>query len=474
MIFVYVIGWIFITITVIAIAFGLFCWFSKRFFFHNKLEDIKINKPNLWIGILLILSILIIFFAFLAPVLFTNSSSYGDFNTSTGAVGDTIGGIMNPFIALAAVIVTGLAFYMQYQANKQVQDQFKLQQFESQFYEMLRLHKDNVNEMEIEGYNYDKSTLKYNNIIYDKVSKKKCNTYNGTPKIKRRIYKDKNLSKKQIKGRKLFFLMTKEFEAIFTVVIKNHYHLYSNDYVINNNKLVINKKHLEGLLSLTYNVFFSGKDILGKQLKNQELNCIIDGNLNNIFHQDIIIDLEILRTCHKKGVRYLRNYFSVNKTNLHLSLDFSYLPFGGHQIRLGHYYRHMFALVKHVVNQPNNLIPYEEKRKYLKIFRAQLSNHEVVMLYYNWLGGYGSDWENRRHLDNNNVENINFFTDYRIIHNLNKHLVLDVFNPEFLFSNYGYDKFLFKKGERKTDLLFEVYGIESSLSEQENKNLQEL
>lgn len=224
MIFVYVLGWILITITVIAITFGLFCWFSKKFFFHNKLEDIKINKPNLWIGLLLILSILIVFFAFLAPVLFTNSSSYRDFDTSTGAVGDTIGGIMNPFIALAAVIVTGLAFYMQYQANKQVQDQFKLQQFESQFYEMLRLHKDNVNEMELTVYEESKDDK--DNVIF--------------------------INPKVVKGREVFKHYVEEFHLILDGISESDF-----------------MKIHQRSFGTAYNYFFGG---YSKFLNDEDLN----------------------------------------------------------------------------------------------------------------------------------------------------------------------------------------------------------
>jgi hypothetical protein len=53
---------------------------------------------------------------------------------------------------------------------------------------------------------------------------------------------------------------------------------------------------------------------------------------------------------------------------------------------------------------------YKSKMKYLKILRAQLSNHEQILLFYNWLStGYGGDWEN---------EENKFFTEYKIIHNL--------------------------------------------------------
>lgn len=47
--------------------------------------------------------------------------------------------------------------------------------------------------------------------------------------------------------------------------------------------------------------------------------------------------------------------------------------------------------------------------KYLRILRAQLSNHEQILLFYNWLSEYGNDWENEKH---------QFFTEYCMIHNL--------------------------------------------------------
>lgn len=82
----------------------------------------------------------------------------------TGAVGDTINGIAGPFIALIAAILTFLAFYIQYKANIQQKVQFteslkkqneyqneqehiwRKERFENRFYELLKLHRENVTE----------------------------------------------------------------------------------------------------------------------------------------------------------------------------------------------------------------------------------------------------------------------------------------------------------------------------------------
>lgn len=68
---------------------------------------------------LLIVSIILIVFSFFAPYLFTKPASNDSFDfTGKGEIGDVIGGIMNPFIALVGVLLTFLAFYMQIQANQ--------------------------------------------------------------------------------------------------------------------------------------------------------------------------------------------------------------------------------------------------------------------------------------------------------------------------------------------------------------------
>ena len=82
----------------------------------------------------------------------------------------------------------------------------------------------------------------------------------------------------------------------------------------------------------------------------------------------------------------------------------------GHFNELNHYYRHLYQMVKCVASFDENIVSYKEKRKYLRMLRAQLTNNEQLMLFYNWKSGYGRDWES---LNGNH-----FFTDYRMIHNI--------------------------------------------------------
>lgn len=71
--------------------------------------------------ILIILAFVFLFFSFIAPhILSRKCSSFSE----TGQIGDTIGGLMNPFIAISGVITTFLAFLLQIEANKLQRQQF--------------------------------------------------------------------------------------------------------------------------------------------------------------------------------------------------------------------------------------------------------------------------------------------------------------------------------------------------------------
>ncbi|MDR2890287.1 MAG: putative phage abortive infection protein [Alistipes sp.] len=111
------------------------------------------------------------------------------------------------------------------------------------------------------------------------------------------------------------------------------------------------------------------------------------------------------------------------------------------------YYRHLFLLVRFVVSR--DFLSYEQKRSYLRIVRASLSVHEQVLLYYNWLAGDGRKWE-----DGSN----HFFTDYRMVHNINSRLVIPDFAPKSIspFRELLLHENYMKEDWRTDDPLFET------------------
>ncbi|QDW21162.1 putative phage abortive infection protein [Flavobacterium sp. KBS0721] len=395
----------FISFLTISFCAYLFYWHKANQQKKDKKKSTKKNKnTNLdWkIYFLLILSFILVVLAFIAPFIFTRLTINKDFDfTQTGPIGDTIGGLMNPFIALAGVIVTGLAFYIQYKANLQQRELFemeqkesksqlqeqidnqnhqnKIQQFESQFYEMLKLHRENITEMKINGYDFEE-------------------TENSLKKFE-----------KTTEGRKLFVVMKTEFECIL------------NLYTKNNNKL--DKLGFQKC----YELFFSGLDAYEKAYPTET------------------VFIELLKKARRNHENPLKQNITTNKDRkefiANVELYFNYKPFSGHSQRLGHYFRHLYLTVKSIANS-KIVTDYDEKMKYLRILRAQLSNHEQILLFYNWLSEYGNDWENDKH---------SFFTEYCMIHNLwHKSL----FEDKYISDNINYLRT--KKVELRTGKMFEI------------------
>ena len=272
------------------------------------------------------------------PYLILLAAGFILFSFFAPAVFDEHSGIehMLPFVAIAAAILTFLAFLIQHQANVQLSNDNKKQQLERQFYEMLKIHRDNVKNLHIESLYTDPTTG--------------------------------NHSQKTATGHDFFRCLLEEFDLI-----------YAKIYESEKNEDIFNK---------AYRTFFFGIDSAARELKKETaetFRSIVFQNTNTLFWQ---------------------NYPKLIPTRDSL--------FTGRMDQLVPYYRHLFLMVKTVVQFDDKLFPYEDKRQFLRILRAQLSSAEQVLLYYNWKSGCGEKWEEDSSKPNSN----HFFTDYRMIHNI--------------------------------------------------------
>ena len=105
----------------------------------NELKQFFKNVPNAiwWImGVCVLLICLL-------PIAFTKLPSIIDF-TETGQIGDTIGVTMGPFIAIVAALLTFIAFWAQFEANRELINENRRNHFENRFYKMLDMHLESV------------------------------------------------------------------------------------------------------------------------------------------------------------------------------------------------------------------------------------------------------------------------------------------------------------------------------------------
>ena len=87
---------------------------------------------------------------FCLPAVLT-SGSIIDF-TETGQIGDTIGGIMGPFVAMMAAYLTFIAFWVQKQANDAQRQDIKVERFNSNFYNLLNIHQQITSSLDYNTY----------------------------------------------------------------------------------------------------------------------------------------------------------------------------------------------------------------------------------------------------------------------------------------------------------------------------------
>lgn len=279
-------------------------------------------------GVVFFLVVLLTF-----PYVFTQCSAFDwGFTAESGAIGDTIGGTIGPFVAMAGAILTFYAFWVQYKANQQQRNDLELERFESKFYALIEIHRQNVSDTSVG---------------------------------------------KSAKGRKVFVEMYKELKYTYFAVEACYQHRYYKD----SNPPISEEVRFH----TAYMIFLFGigqhssplvKDRLGEEY--EDFFFKVEEYLN-----------ELRLPWEPKKSISINDATNPNKP---YKLYISYKPFGGHLSSLSHYERHLFQLVEYVHQAPEHLLSYEEKYAFMTTVRAQLSIHEQLMLYYHALTPFGQRW----------------------------------------------------------------------------------
>ncbi|WP_295220154.1 putative phage abortive infection protein [uncultured Chryseobacterium sp.] len=323
-----------------------------------------------------------------------------------GDIGDFLGGYFGILIGFIGITFTFIAFWVQYMANIQVQDQFKLQQFENQFQKMIDVYLNNKDKFSIIGYKNPKNspvilTQDTTKNINDKISE---------------ILQTKESAQSQVE-RPFIDYLTKDqiiFQK-FVVELKVIDRVFREAYKQKNNILEANLSDdlKKDIFIVSYHTFFKGLNKYSKEYKeNQAITSIDEDSMLSGFKI-----LKNLRRIYKiDGTKEYENFYqNENGDWKTLWLKVNYEPFKGYMHFLPQYYRNLFAIVKFVVNTDLNLND-DDKLKYLRILRSTISDYEQVMLFYNWYSKIGQNWE-----DDNNK----FFTEFKMIHNIKKILLID-------------------------------------------------
>ena len=411
----------------IATLFFLFIHFIVRRFWDKK------GKISAFLC--LIVALVCVFWvlriSFCAPDLF---SMYPLGSSESANSSSAIYNLMSPFIAILAAILTFMAFWVQFNANQEMLKNNAKQQVERQFYEMLKIHKDNVNEIKWENWAISSSSS--NNLSNIKIggiwnfalnNKYSYHSING-----RQVFEYHLMEYTFIAGSLMTALGLLNTNEGIKQTPKNGGINFAKELTKNAYYIYMRGKDFikDGIFeSSNKNVFFEKCDknideIAGyitkkSSIKKMASNTMLPKN-NFAFDNDpqglVYYYLYFLLCFFKKNMMPYRfdpdspSYRYLSGSNL----------FSGHYAELNHYYRHLYQMVKIIANYDGNIFDYDEKRKYLRMLRAQLTNDEQQLLFCNWLAGveFGEDWENDKN---------HFFTEYRMIHNFrpNKSIIFE-------------------------------------------------
>lgn len=310
----------------------------------------------------------------------------------TGQIGDFVGGVVGTLFSLTGV-------FLLYITLKSQRESFNIERFETRVFEMIKIHRDNVAEMK-----------------YSTTTKKK--------------------EKKISEGRKVFKIIDNDFQVLYSELsfffnANKIEEIYEPEYLakieLNPNLSAKVNLHLYAQIDITYSILFLGlssqdrkalislfksrykadfctKVIAYAALKPKEANDYYsiweDAHKESAKAKFLLLDFPEsykkfdATTVLEKG--NLNSLFEevMKKQPLKntIAINFGYEKYyGGHQFRLGHYFRHLFQTVNFINN--NTDLNFKSKYDHVKLLRTQLSTFEQRVIFINSISVFGRIWE---------------------------------------------------------------------------------
>lgn len=243
-------------------------------------------------------------------------------------LGAFVGGYVGSIFSLTGMILI-------YATLKNQQQNSQLQSFETKYFELLKMHRDNVAEIELKGES----------------------------------------------GRKFFVLLVDEFRLALRTIRAIPFQ--TTEQLL-----------LDHSAEIAYYCIFFGVGPNSSRMLKDSIRRI---GISEYVTGEVEAALSRSKDQIRRGGAYI------------------YLPFDGHQSRLGHYYRHLYQMVRYVDQQILVEFDAQKKYEYVKTIRAQLSTHEQAMFLINSLTPIGRNWWRN-----------GLITKYRLVKNIPE----DFFNRE--------------------------------------------
>jgi len=340
-----------------------------------------------------------------------------------GAFGDFIAGVVGTFFSLAG-------FFLLYLTLKDQRENFHKERLESNFFEMIKFHRENVNEMQFSYYenkeekvtaekrkvfkiifsHFKEAWFELNHIfdsssINDIYEDKYLASVSSNPQISSRKIDVKQFAQVDISYLIIFFGLSREDKQ---TILNLCYNRYKIDFVVKVLEFASLKPKRESDHWITWE----------RIMMYKERYQIFEDILNRRKDENYQPKIEV--NWHVEGDKwYMFKPFYPDNYNKY---------YGGHQFRLGHYYRHIFQTVKFIDKE--KYLTENEKYDYIKILRGQLSNYEQLVFFLNILSEIGRTWElMKKHKTDKEIKKVKqLITKYNLIKNIPMQYVVGAIN----------------------------------------------
>lgn len=295
----------------------------------------------------------------------------------TGPIGDTIGGIMSPFIAILVGYLTFEAFRMQYIANE------------------MQKSAQEKQDAQISQEKLKSDRERFDNRFYIMLDTLRANSRN--------IRLGDNFE-----GKETFKMLVAELFATFYVV-KKAYLSYRRNASANVSAylggLAGGKEDLL-ITRIAYGLFFYG-DLYHVNANNEpEVEEIVNNMMPSITKNG---------TWEEHSYDFLLNHEITQGNIPHFPWDM----LKGYNDQLGHYFRHLYQMVKFLALADSKIVPETDKNEYARIIRAELSDYEQALLFYNAASDPSFSWNNPINVEaNNEYSQRGLLSRFRLIKNL--------------------------------------------------------
>lgn len=318
-----------------------------------------------------------------------------------------VGGFVGTIFSLAGFLLVIASIRSQ-------KDAFLKERFESRLFELIRFHRENVSTLEFMDKKQDylfkgKQVFK---VIYDQFDS---------------VYFEfeKFVVKNGLKAKK----PEEIFISNYLSFLRNNSRLPKRD----DNSLIEIVK-----INICYLVVFFGLSQEGLK----KIRFLLNGKILADYYDPILAYLQLKPVKHSKYFdewqRSSENYEKMNE--IHFLISYSekryYKFYGGHQFRLGQYFRHLFQAISYV--DQNKILSQTEKNEYVKLFRAQLSDYELIVFFINSLSLLGSDWEIGIN-DKSLKAPISLITRYELIKNISDQVLASSIYCKSFYPNISFD-----------------------------------